>query len=81
MVKRGTKVGHAKEIMLVKNWSEVTRKLDTRNVCRVVLVTLINIFTSPKTYIWGKVAVLGIAFFTLIAWMVVTVFFKPAIFR
>ncbi len=35
MVKRGTKVGHAKEIMLVKNWSEVTRKLDTRNVCRV----------------------------------------------
>lgn len=47
----------------------------------VVLVTLINIFTSPKTYIWGKVAVLGIAFFTLIAWMVVTVFFKLAIFR
>lgn len=47
----------------------------------VVLVTLINIFTSPKTYIWGKVAVLGIAFFTLIAWMVVTVFFKPAIFK
>jgi hypothetical protein len=35
MVKRGTKAGHAKGIMLVKNWSEVTRKLDTRNVCRV----------------------------------------------
>lgn len=47
----------------------------------VILVTLINIFTSPKSYIWGKVAVLTIAFLILIAWMVVTVFCKPAIFR
>lgn len=47
----------------------------------VVLVTLINIFTSSKKYIWGKVAVLGIAFLILIAWLVVTVFFKPAIFQ
>ncbi len=44
-----------------------------------VLVMLINIFTSPRQYVWGKVAVLGIAFLILVGWVCVTVCFKTRI--